>query len=306
MDPLSAFRARDPIVGILCAVCAVGLGVLHMVMGEAPLRMIIINLAAVLVGLGLCLWLAQSRRLREGRINPVVPVLGAALLATAYFGVEADGAARWVAVAGLVIQPTLLFIPLMLMLHARRGDVWTSAGLVLAITATASQPDRAMAGVLFAALTALALKTRDRRSLSLAAAAAVGFAVTIFRPDRGGVSAFVDRILFTGFELHPLAGIALALGTLLLVVPALRRAVSERDTSTALVFGVVWSGVVAAALLGNYPTPLVGYGGSAIVGYLLSVALLGPGAPGETARASSADTAEVDGGTGDARVAMGL
>jgi cell division protein FtsW (lipid II flippase) len=32
--------------------------------------------------------------------------------------------------------------------------------------------------------------------------------------------------------------------------------------------------VIAAAAIGNYPTPLVGYGGSAILGYLLSAALL--------------------------------
>jgi hypothetical protein len=36
--------------------------------------------------------------------------------------------------------------------------------------------------------------------------------------------------------------------------------------------------VAAAAALGNYPTPLVGYGGSAVLGYLLSVALLPAGA----------------------------
>ena len=36
-------------------------------------------------------------------------------------------------------------------------------------------------------------------------------------------------------------------------------------------FGAIWAAVVLAAALGNYPTPLVGYGGSAIVGYLLSL-----------------------------------
>jgi hypothetical protein len=41
-----------------------------------------------------------------------------------------------------------------------------------------------------------------------------------------------------------------------------------------LVFGAVWMAAVLAAALGNYPTPVVGYGGSAIVGYLLSLGLL--------------------------------
>ena len=46
------------------------------------------------------------------------------------------------------------------------------------------------------------------------------------------------------------------------------------ERAAALAFGGCWSGVVVAAALGNYPTPLVGYGGSAVLGYLLSVALL--------------------------------
>jgi hypothetical protein len=276
MDMPPALRARDPIVGILCAICAVGLGVLYMVMGGAPHRLIIINLAALLVGLGLCLWLAQSRLSRDGRINTIAPALGAALLATATFGMRADGAARWVDVAGLVVQPGLLFIPVMLVLHARRGDGWTATGLALSIAATASQPDRAMAGVLVGALAVLALKNRERRDVFLALAAAAGFVVTLIRPDQGGVSPFVDQILFTSFGVHPLAGLGLTLGALLLVVPAVMQTTRGRDPSTALVFGAVWSLVLLAALMGNYPTPLVGYGGSAIVGYLLSIAVLGP------------------------------
>lgn len=302
MDPHSGPRARDPIIGILCAVGAVGLGVLYMATGGAPDRLIIVNLAALLLGVGLCLWLAQSRLSREGRINMIAPVLGAALLGTAILGVRADGAARWVDLAGLVVHSGLLFIPLMLMLHARRGDGWTASGLALAIAATAAQPDRAMAGVLFGALAVLALNTRDRRDIGLALAAVAGFGVTLLRPDHGGVSPFVDRILFTSFEVNPFVGLGLALGVLLLVVPAVVQAMRGRDPATALVFAAVWSLVVLAALMGNYPTPLVGYGGSAIVGYLLSLAVLGPVASGASARAGSAVTPAVESDGGNTRM----
>lgn len=302
MDPHSIGRGRDPIVGILCAICAVGLGVIYMAAGGAPPRLIVTNLAALLLGLGLCLWLAQSRLSRDGRINRIAPVLGAALLGTAIFGMRADGAARWVDVAGLVAQPSLLFIPLMLVLHSRRGDGWTATGLALSIAATASQPDRAMAGVLVGALTVLALKNRERRDVCLALAAAAGFVVTVIRPDHGGMSPFVDQILFTSFEVHPLAGLGLALGVLLLVVPAVLQTTRGRDPATALVFGAVWSLVVLAALMGNYPTPLVGYGGSAIVGYLLSIAVLGTVASEAPGRAGSAVTPAVESDAEDPRM----
>jgi hypothetical protein len=45
---------------------------------------------------------------------------------------------------------------------------------------------------------------------------------------------------------------------------------------------------VLAAALGNYPTPLVGYGGSAVLGYLLSVALLPGGARAASAEGAAA------------------
>jgi hypothetical protein len=48
--------------------------------------------------------------------------------------------------------------------------------------------------------------------------------------------------------------------------------------------------VVAAAALGNYPTPLVGYGGAAVLGYLLSVALLPSGAR-DTSRSLASQSA---------------
>ena len=36
---------------------------------------------------------------------------------------------------------------------------------------------------------------------------------------------------------------------------------------------------MAAAAIGPYPTPVIGYGGSAIIGYLLSLAMLPPKVP---------------------------
>lgn len=277
MNPQSFGTAsRDPIIGIACAIAAVGLGTVYMTLGGAPDRLIIVNLAALSIGIGLCLWLSRSRSLKPERIALIAPLLGTSLLATALLGLQADGASRWISLGGLIVQPSLLFVPVLVMLHARSGSGWTAAGLALAITGTAAQPDRAMAGVLVGSLVVLALMRRERRDLWLALGAATAFVVTVVRPDRGGVSPFVDQILLSSFEVHPLVGVGLVLGVLLLVVPAAIQAMRDGDRTTGLVFGSVWSLVVIAAMMGNYPTPLVGYGGSAIIGYLLSVAFMRP------------------------------
>jgi hypothetical protein len=107
-------------------------------------------------------------------------------------------------------------------------------------------------------------------------------------PDLVPATPFVDRVLHTAFEVHPIAGAAVAAGAASLVVPALAGLwKGDGDRGALLAFGACWSAIVAAAALGDYPTPLVGYGGSAVLGYLLSASLL----PGGVRKADSADAA---------------
>jgi hypothetical protein len=40
----------------------------------------------------------------------------------------------------------------------------------------------------------------------------------------------------------------------------------------ALAFAAVWLAAICAAALDNYPTPVVGYSGAAVLGYVLSLA----------------------------------
>jgi hypothetical protein len=158
---------------------------------------------------------------------------------------------------------------------ARDRGLLATVGLVLAAIALALQPDRAMAGVLAAALAVLAMYRQDRWVISSLAAAAIGFAVTMIRPDSLPAVPYVDQILYTSFGVHAFAGIAVLGGALLLIVPAIAGLwLDPENRGVHAVFGTVWLGMVVAAALGNYPTPLVGYGGSAILGYALSLSVM--------------------------------
>jgi hypothetical protein len=83
--------------------------------------------------------------------------------------------------------------------------------------------------------------------------------------------AFVDRVLQGGLEHSLIIGLALALLQVLLLWPALRH-------RQARLHGLVWGLLVVLSLPGWLPSPLVGFGGSFIFAYLLSLALL----PGDT------------------------
>ena len=278
--PMEQFESawRDPrAIGLACAAGAVGLGIVYLAAAQAPWVYIVVNATAFVMGL-----IAYAPLVRWGwggarRSGAIVLALAAVLMATALFGASADGATRWIRLGSLGVQVSLLFLPMMIVAFARHRDAIGAAGLIVAALAMALQPDRAMAGVLAGSLLMLAILRFDVRVGLALLAAVAAFAITLVRPDTSPTSPWVDRILYTSFEVHPLAGTAVLTGALLLVFPAvyaLARCSVQREVYA--VFGIVWIGVIAAAALGNYPTPLVGYGGSAVLGYVLSLASAAP------------------------------
>jgi hypothetical protein len=271
--------ARPRLLGLICGAGAVGMGIAYMSAAGAPSRYLLVNLAALVLGATSWLALGRAAGSRLSGAGPAILVLAVPLLLTAWLGAASGGASRWVSVGPFNLQVSLIVLPAMLVLYARRPDGIGTAGMIVAAVALAAQPDRAMAGVLLAGLLALVLATRSRLAVAATAASFAAFGWTLLTPDTFAASPYVDQILYTAFGVHPLAGLAVATGAAALIVPAMTGALrGAAERQALLAFGACWAAVVLAAALGNYPTPLVGYGGSAVVGYLLSVALLPSGA----------------------------
>jgi cell division protein FtsW (lipid II flippase) len=280
---------RPRLLGLLCAAGAVGLGFAYMAAAGAPPRYLAINLAALILGAGAWLGLGQWARSLTASAGPAVLALALLLMVTALWGVPVDGASRWVNVGPLSVQVSLIVLPAIILLYARRPDAIGTAGIAFAAAALAAQPDRAMAAVLAAGMGAVWLTHPSRLPAFALAAAVAGFAVTMLQSDTLPAVPFVDHILYTAFDVHAVAGTAVVAGAFLLLVPALVGALRERHERPVMIaFGACWAAVVAAAAIGNYPTPLVGYGGSAVLGYLLSVALL-PSSIGDARKAQAGE-----------------
>jgi cell division protein FtsW (lipid II flippase) len=250
------------------------LGLLYLRAAGAPTSHLIVNALALVMGLALFAVIPQSTQ-GSRAAGGVVLALGVMLLATAMFGVSIEGASRWVRVGGVSLQISLVVLPALLVLFARSSGFLATTGVVLAALGLGLQPDRAMAGIMAAALAVLALYRQERQVVLALTVAGVSFTVTLLRPDSLPAVPYVDQILYTSFEVHPLAGIAVLGGALLLIVPALAGFWMDSTNRAAhAVFGLVWLGMAVAAALGNYPTPVVGYGGSAILGYALSLSFM--------------------------------
>ena len=270
MNPGDLYGPRCVAIG--CGIGATGLGLAYMAAGGAPASYLLMNVAALAFGLVTFGVLALADRRAHLPPGPINLLLGLILTGVSLWGVSADGVTRWVALGPLSIQPSLMIVPLMAVLFARSRDLLSLGGIALAALAFALQPDRGMAGALAAGLTVLALTRMDRRTLVAAGLSITGLVAALVQADPSPAVPFVDRILYTSFGIHPLAGAAVLLGSVLLVVPALAAVrAKDIDPSALATFGAVWAAIIAAAALGNYPTPVVGYGGSAVVGYFLSL-----------------------------------
>lgn len=266
---MNTWTGRPRRLAALCALGATGLGLAYMTAAGAPARYLAVNCIALVLGF---LAVAALGRVGDVRRGVVDLMLAALLLLTALAGVSADGVTRWVAVGGVMLQPALVLLPVLALRFARARDPLSTLAILAAALALALQPDRAMAGALAACLSALALLRPERNVLIALAGAGAGFAATLLRADLSPAMPFVDQIYFSAFSVHALAGLAVTVGAALMLVPAVAGLLGDRDNRPAYaVFGAMWLGVILAALLGNYPTPLVGYGGSAILGYLVSL-----------------------------------
>lgn len=261
-------------LGIACALSATLLGLLYLHAAGAPASHLMVNAVSLIMGLALLAVIPQSAR-GPRAASGVVLASGVILLATALFGVSVEGASRWVRVGSVSLQVSLIVLPGMLVLFARSGGILATTGVILAALGLSLQPDRAMAGIMAATLAVLALYRQERQVVLALTVAGVGFAITLLRPDSLPAVPYVDQILYSSFEVHPSAGIAVVSGALLLTVPALAGFWMDATNRAAhAVFGLAWLGMVVAAALGNYPTPVVGYGGSAILGYALSLSFM--------------------------------
>lgn len=276
MPSLTEFARRPIMLGALCAIAATAAGLIYLAVAGAPLAYLVVNVGALVFGFIMLAALSMARTRYHLNVGAVNLTLGLVLLAVALWGTSADGVTRWVSVGGLSIQPGLIVVPLMAVMFARSRDRLSLLGLAFATVALALQPDRATAGALAAGLAVLAFVRPQRNTVLAAGASAIGFAVTVARADPSPAVPYVDQILHTALAVHPVAGLAVLGGSVLLIVPALaaRRAGGE-DQAAYAVFGMLWAGLVVAAALGNYPTPLVGYGGSAIIGYVVSLMAFG-------------------------------
>ena len=258
-------------LGLACATGAVAFGLFRLACAGAPFTHLGVNAGALVAGVAV---VALASRVDGWRPGFMAIMTAAVLLAVAMLGDHAAGPARWLSFGGLPVQPSLILVPLMVVRYVRFPDGLSTMGVLLSAAALALQPDRAMAGVLAAGLVAGSAVRPGRLAVMASAAGVAAFALAIPRSDEG-VTDPADLVLLSAFDVHPLAGAAVLSGVALLLAPALVGGVTDPGRRRVyVVFCAVWVSALAAAALDGAPTPVLGFSGAAVLGYVLSLAAL--------------------------------
>ncbi|WP_337658528.1 hypothetical protein [Sphingorhabdus sp. Alg231-15] len=253
------------------------IGLIYLFVSGAPLTMITVNGAALLIGILLAIAVKLSVRLTNSFVTLFAIIGSLSLFATATLGYAIEDARRWVLMGPFFIQTSLILLPLIALSFARIQSFWTMLAVIAASFAMAVQPDRAMAAMLFAAVAVTCWMRPSKWTFTASIFCAIAFLATLFLPDRLPAVPFVDHILWTAFDVNIMVGLSLWIGCLALICPIFFLPRNER-TVIHFTFATCWFALIAAAAMGAYPTPIVGYGASAIIGYFLSLIFVQPAA----------------------------
>lgn len=259
-------------MAMLAASAAVACGVAYIAVAGGPSSYIARNVLALVVGVLVAAAVWAAARDRREVLDVLAMAGGVAVVATALFGDPVLGVTRWVDAGPVRLQPALVLVPALAVAWVARPGPPATLGLVAAASGLALAPDRGTAWALAATVIVVGLMDGwDAHRLPGIAAGVAAAVIATVRTDPLGPAPFVEGVYRAAFHHSLVAGLLVTVGALLMLVPGV--IVARRDAEIGVALGVCWAALGVASLVGDYPTPLVGYGASTILGVCLCIAV---------------------------------
>jgi hypothetical protein len=256
---------RWPALLALALPVVAGLG--YMGAFGAPRVYLAVNVLALVLGVA---WVSFGRAPASEISRRALALLLLALLALPLLtGPRLDGVARWIPAGPVMLHAGMFALPALSLLvacdRASGPVVLLGAALVSVL-----QPDAASATALACAATGIAVAARSRRFGLVALAASIAAVAAALRGDLPP-QPYVEHLMGDAASRSVAVAAALVLSLAVSFVLILRQGPLYRVERFALAGTLL--GFTAAATIASYPTPLIGYGASAILGYALALGL---------------------------------
>ena len=254
------------------AAVLLGLAVQHRL--GAPASGLMVQAAGALLGAVLFVALSRVHAPRRVSVAFGLAVLLAFIALPLVVGPELAGARRWLLLGPISIQPSMILLPLVIWLVAGprpgvdKSLLILAAGGVLALQFDAA----ALTGLTLAWLAGHARSARRGEAHVWGVAFGLA-ALTVWawmRPDGLPSVAWVEQVLPNAWGLGLWTGVMASLAAILVLTPLI---VLARGSQAALSLAAFYVGLVGAALVGNYPLPVVGLGASLVLGWLIALGL---------------------------------
>lgn len=219
--------------------------------------------------------------------TPAHWLTGSVLLVAAavhFFGVDIDGARRWLRAGPIMLQPAVLLGSLLLLALARANAGALAAmlaGVAIFIVGAGNDGGSSLAYAL--GMTGLLIGDPAKRKIHLPLwLLACGMAIWGWtRPDTLPAVAYVEEVISRAATQSAMAGIAASLALALLPLVFVLAARKRATRGMGLALAGFWTGLAIAGIVGNFPVPVIGYGASAVIGWILASGLVEQD-PGET------------------------
>lgn len=258
---------RDRVIAILALAIPGLAGLGYLWAFDAPRSYLAINAGALIVAVLAIVFRPRhlSTLARRGLIALALLLLFVPLATGPSLG-EVE---RWVPIGPFMLNAGLFVMPALSVLLGRETEYAPSLTGV-AVLAALLQPDLALGAALTVMTLGLYDATKDWR---YGIVVVVAFTASLVAATQGELPAqpYADRVIFLLARTDLLAALGLAASLLASFVLILAGAGCEpaRKALAGALFGFTFAGHVS-----NYPSPLVGYGPTAIVGFGLALALL--------------------------------
>lgn len=205
-----------------------------------------------------------------------IALFNIALLCTCFFFDGIEGVHRWINIGPLALNVGFISLPILLIVIYKIADnqnsnVCNILALVIAII-LCLQPDASMLSAFSIALVPFYC-TINRKNfwkyswiilLSLSCSSWVNL-------DKLEPVPYVEDIIFLAANQSIIYLFCCVLSLVIMLIPFFKRDSSAHYKLIPISLGLFFLVLILSTLLGNFPVPLIGYGISPVVGYLLSV-----------------------------------